>query len=771
MNRGARTGLGLLAVVLLGVAVLGATGVVRIPWLSPVATTGLDADRPDDLAGSDAGPGRELAASGGRAKTAKPGESAADAPVETVLPSEATGTAIGKVGGSIRGRVVEGEAKRPVAGATVELLMPEALFHYLKASSVGRFDRLTVMTDKEGRFSLSQVLPSSDYALRVRKGAGPYATKRDVTLSAREVLDVGDVILGPSGGLSGRVVGGDGKGLADARIAIVWKIANDFDAVMADPDTLPWVEAWAKTDADGAWKAEGLEPGDKSLVVKAPSGAADVKASVAVVAGTVTPGIDWTLGGALAIAGRVEWADGKPIEGARVFAKTMRNAASFTGESGADGSFRLVGLLDGVYFVGAFIPGMSVQLAPGKKPGDENVRLSVALAGALSGRVVSKSTGRPIPQFKLTPVFADAQDWMQRMVGEKFDKVLGGAGFQSPEGTFRFDRLKSGNYTLHVEAEGYPPTDSPPVEVIAGAEAKAGDVALPDGNRISGLVIDSTGKPIADATIVILNFDEFNFGGYVLTAEDKANFVGEMAEETRTDERGAFTTSPLTPRSYDLGVRAKGYLPSVRALDVSVKSVDGVELRLEGAGAVSLHTRSAAGKPIAGVAVFFCDSAGATSYGLSGPNGVSDRTEIRPGRWVVIEYRQGQMQSLRNEARTDRSMLFERIRALSGATEFSVVAGERIERSITVAVRAGIVGRVRVGSLGPSRYFALKSEADDVPSEYVGYDEDGAFKDDAIPIGSYRILVPSGPNGTLTDVGVLDVPEGGLKGVEIDLSK
>ena len=777
MNRQARTGLSLLALALAGVAALGLTGVVRIPWLSPAPTKGVDADRPDELAASDAGPGRELAASGGRPKTAKPGEPV-EAPAEPALPSEATGTAIGKVGGSIRGRVVETEAKHPVAGATVELLMPEALFHYLKASPIGRFDRLTVMTDGEGRFTLNSVLPSADYALRVRKGTGPYATKRDLALSAREVFDVGDIVMGPSGGLSGHVMGADGKGIADARIAITWKIQNDFDAVMADPDTLPWVEATLKTDVDGAWNAEGLEPGDKSLIVKAPSGAADVKASVAVVAGVVTPGIDWTLGGSLAIAGRVEWADGKPIEAARVFAKTMKMPASFTVESGADGSFRLAGLADGIYFVGAFIPGMSAQVVPGRKAGDENVRITVPLAGALSGRVVSRSTGRPIPQFKLTPTFAEEQGWMQKMVGQKFDKILGGAGFQSSEGTFRFDRLKAGHYILHVESEGYPSTDSPPVEVIAGAESKSGDVALPDGNRVSGFVRDAADRPIADATIVILNFNDFDFVDQTLSDDDKVSWVSEMPEETRTDEKGAFTTSPLTPRAYEIGARAKGHLSRVLNIDVTGKPVEGAEFRLDPSAAVRLHVGDARGAP---VVTYLClvEATGVISVYRSDSAGLFDRPNLKPGRWAAAEWREDLMRNYnlarRAKGEYDGAAFFERFRASPGVIEFSVAAGELVERSITVLKRVRIEGKVRLGARKlRGRWFFLQAERDEDDKNWISVDDDGAFDDDSVRVGRYRVFRPP-EEGATTDAPVevdsLDVPDAGLKGIVIDLSK
>ena len=119
--------------------------------------------------------------------------------------------------------------------------MPESLFHYLRANPVGRFDRLTVRTDAAGRFAFEHVLPHGEYALWIRRGTGVVTTVRDLALVAREVNDLGDIVVGASGGMAGKVVGSDGKALGGARVVVTWRVKNDFDAVLADPDTLPWI--------------------------------------------------------------------------------------------------------------------------------------------------------------------------------------------------------------------------------------------------------------------------------------------------------------------------------------------------------------------------------------------------------------------------------------------------------------------------------------------------------------------------------------------------
>lgn len=776
MGRGRRTGLLVLIAALVGVGLLGATGIVRIPYLSPTASARIDAEGPDDLSASEAAAARELAASGGNPRTARPLDASADAPADPVLPSEAKGSAIGRAGATIRGRVVESEGKRPVGGAVVELLMPEALFHYLRADPVGRFDRLTVQTDAEGRFSLRELLPAADYALRIRRAKGPYVTQRGIRLTARQVLDVGDVVLGLSGGLSGRVVGADGAGIADVAVAIAWEIENDFDAVMADPDTLPWVEAQVRTDAEGRWKAEGLEPGAKSVVARAPSGAADVKTPVAVVAGVVTPGADFTLGGARVIAGRAEWADGKPIAGARVFAKTMSKPASFTVESAADGSFRLVGLADGVYFVGAFIPGMSVQLVPGRKPGDEDVRIVVPLGGALTGKVASKSTGAAIGQFRVTPVFTDERDWMANFIAQKIDKVLGGAGFTSPDGAFRFARLKPGHYTLHVEAEGYPPTDSAPVEVVGGTEAIAPTVELPDGHRIAGFVRDATGAPIADAKIVIVSFEDLGVSPELERTYDLSAWIAERPEETRTDEKGAFRTEPLTPRAYRLAAARKGFMSRLLdPVDASAKSVEGVEFRLDPSGSVAIRVRDPRGRPVVGASVMLVHAEGRIVRVGSGPSGLAEIADQRPGSWAAVDG-SGAFEGLEfaGGGAWDGTKVYERARAAPGAVEFRVEARGKTEVELRVSARTRIEGRVRLGAHKPAQRWFYVQREDGGIHEWVAFEEDGSFVIPSIAAGRYDVARPPDlgePSQSWVESGSLVVPEDDVKGIEIDLSK
>src|SRR5439155_10172691 len=176
-------------------------------------------------------------------------------------PSEARGTAPEHGGGVVKGRVVSAEGHVPVEGASVRLLRPDALLKYLRAPREGRFDDLKARTDEQGRFLFRDVLPANGYALLARRGSGAAVTRGKIDLGARQTLDAGDLALGRSGGLSGHVTGPDGKPVLAARVAVTWAIVNEFEVVLADPDTLPWIEAEARTDAAGAWSCPALEPG------------------------------------------------------------------------------------------------------------------------------------------------------------------------------------------------------------------------------------------------------------------------------------------------------------------------------------------------------------------------------------------------------------------------------------------------------------------------------------------------------------------------------
>ncbi len=622
-------------------AALVATGTVRVPGVGGGAGDGRPAGTgPREAAAPEgAGPGLK-GATGVVGMDGGMAAAGTEAPAEEVVPSEVHGTAAALAGGVVRGRVVRaGDAKVAVEGATVRLLRPDSLFVYLRARREGRHDDLVARTDAEGRFTFRDVLPSSGYALLVRgggpsprAGGGAAATKTDVVVVAKHVADVGDVVLGKAGGLGGHVADAAGKALAGVRVVVTWQVVNDFDVILADPETLPWVEAETRTGEDGAWALAALEPGDKTIVLKAPSGAATVLSPITVKEGEQRADVDATLGGTLEIAGKVVWDDGEPVVGARAFAKEVGKPAGWTMETGADGAFRFAGLPEGTYQVGALLSGTSVQLGKMVKETRADVVMTFPRGGSLSGTVVRKSSGKPIPRFRVTPQFAGEQDWMQQYVAEKVQKVLGPAAFSSPDGSFRFDRLTPGPYLLIVEADGYPRVQVSAGPVVAGHEFAAPAVEVPDGNRAAGVVFDLAGNPVPECRVYLTT----DARAETIAPEEIERAVEDMDADAVTDEHGAFETGLLTPAVYRLGAVAKGRMPAnVPSVDLTTGSRRDLKVVLPAGGGIRVSLSDPSGRALPHQRVVFVFEDGSFDRELTDEKGVALGQPLRVGRWAV----------------------------------------------------------------------------------------------------------------------------------------
>ena len=757
----ARLGFVVAGVAVAVAAALVATKVIDVrPWFGG-GTPAPDVDAPDAAGAPDA-KNPSLAKGAGDKNGAKGREAAeAEVPAEPRLPSEAKGSAPERGGASVRGRVVEEHGRAPVEGARVRLLRPDSLFIYLHAKQVGHHDDLVVETDAQGRFAFRDVLPLSGYALLVRRSAAPgaaavaAATLAKVDLSPREAFDAGDVVVGPAGGLGGRVTGPDGAPVAGARVAVSWEVKNEVQVILSEPDTLPWIEAEARTDADGKWACPALEPGDKTVLVKSPSGATEVKSPITCTAGEQRRDVDFALVGSLWFAGRVVRTDAAPLAGARVFAAASSRAAGWTVESAADGSFRIGPLVEGTYRIGALLAGMPVRLAFQKKAPDESLKFEFPFPGAITGRVTSSISRKPVRDFRVLARYEGEQSGMAQYVSNLIQKTVGATAVSSADGTFRLDGLQPGPHRVVVEAEGYPKWESPePVTVVEGRDVESPPIELPDGNPISGVVVDAAGAPIAKVRVYVADDGDEDEA----TPEQVPGLVEEMElnAEATTDEAGLFKTKPLTPRKYRLVFTAPGRLSVVKAgVDVTGTPLEGMRVVLKSAAKIRVRTVSSTGVPAPLTTVALWHE---SATGLSAPTGQDGVLELdaRPGRWVVVcsgrgshaaEFRVGQ--DLQKGANAETR--FERYRAIAGAQEVVAVEGSTHEATVRLPRLVTVHGRLRdIAPAGDDAYLSLVGPDGWGPWIHAPLDASGRFTAEHVEPGPARVyLTVKGEKGVL----------------------
>jgi len=211
------------------------------------------------------------------------------------------------------------------------------------------------------------------------------------------------------------------------------------DVLLILAPTSPKAEeaARGRSATDGRF-AIGAEPGEYQL-------RAEVLGRVPVVR-TVSLSLDGLadlrleMGRGRSITGRLLDEGGRPVSGREVFAF---GADGFErAVTRGDGGFRLEGLGDGPYALGAGAPLAGFAVRPGVRPGPEPVTLALRAGGRIALRVLAPE-GRPVSQAFAAVVAVD---------GERVDPSLSAAPPTDDEGRTAL-RAPAGEVALVVRAD------------------------------------------------------------------------------------------------------------------------------------------------------------------------------------------------------------------------------------------------------------------------------------------------------------------------------
>ena len=257
-----------------------------------------------------------------------------------------------------------------------------------------------VPSAEDGSFRLEELLIEEDVAIEARgpRGTMGISARFDIAESAH-IRDVVVRVVLPAS-VSGRVVGPDGRPIADAFVRLHSREPGDRDHWGSGIDV----------DTDGGFLAEDLEAGPWEAVAHAPGRLASVGVGIDLAEGEKRTGLVLALREGASITGRVLDGAGEPVGGAAVGAFGLPKPQPFSGnimlkpggpgdaeqsaESGPDGTFRISGLEDTTYNVAAWKEGL-VGSVLSAAAGEEGVDLLVRRPTFVSGVVVDPA-GNPI---------------------------------------------------------------------------------------------------------------------------------------------------------------------------------------------------------------------------------------------------------------------------------------------------------------------------------------------------------------------------------------
>ncbi|MDB4953056.1 MAG: hypothetical protein JWO36_625 [Myxococcales bacterium] len=230
---------------------------------------------------------------------------------------------------------------------------------------------------------------------------------------------------------------------------------------------------------------------------------------------------------------------GTPVANVLVNAAARRMPAAVMSSNGVDGStatstntdargqFTIADLPAGEYSVwpGGFdqppFPADAVKFVTGQdtssfmtiaKTGDKAVRLVMPRSGRITGKITFADTGAVVDDFKL--------DVQPR--GDRDGAVAG------EHGHFDLRDVRPGTYALHISGRGFLDANRVDIRVDAGQSTDAGTITVDRGRTLRGKVVDTAGRGISGARVMVGHIGGV-FGG------------SGRFDEPDLDQPGAFT--------------------------------------------------------------------------------------------------------------------------------------------------------------------------------------------------------------------------------------
>jgi protocatechuate 3,4-dioxygenase beta subunit/phenylpyruvate tautomerase PptA (4-oxalocrotonate tautomerase family) len=694
---------------LLGVAVLAV--VLFVVFSSPKDSGLLPGDS------GMAGPGDSVAeanAEGGEGEAGKgEGENgeAADANRTAVAEAKPMATSGELEKASIKIRLVDSESQAATAthaqltqGHTSMGMSAMSFIEDMRGMANGE-EMPVVEADEEGNVVLTDVQPNQNLTLVV---GGSYWAMRTMHLAALdpgEERDLGDLILAPGVLLSGRILGPDGKGVADATISLEDRNQkNDFGFAFG-PTPGP-SKGETTTDEDGNFTIEGVRTGEYSLEADA-NGFVRASTSLDLVQGRPDHRVDLHLATGASVSGVVRDQDGKPLPDARVVLVRARGFSTYQWNHkrilekgtavGEDGSFELSGLsTEGKWRVAAAAPGYARGRSENVSPGAKmDVQLDPRMQ--LAGRVTD-AAGKAVAGASLAMQAQSAdsdRDYFNRTTTETDE-----------DGHYLFDELKEGSFKLDItSAAGVLEVDN--VEV--GPDNEPLNLVLPESHALTVAVTDEEGNPLADVSVSVEPQGGEEGYGQVMRISNASGVqldsrgpgFGMRTRRAKTDENGLASFYGLAKGKWSI----KGRLAHYAGQPVEVEcneSAQEASLILYPASKVRLTAVDANGQIVAGARVVLSMESEADDFrqreATTDAWGLASWTGLAPGTYRISESADDSPEMVFFDLNGVRSEDNEEEATLENDVVFDLESGVIAEQQIVMAAKA--VTTVLVTRLG-----------------------------------------------------------------------
>lgn len=479
---------------------------------------------------------------------ADPTRTVTEATTRTENPTGDTET-LAKGTGGLSGAVVRQDNPGvPIAGAVVELFIgPEnAAFNF---QGTRRPTGKTETTAADGTFTFDGLPPNSGYCLvATAEGFAPAEAAGIVVRD--DDFSVRDLEMNAGSCISGEVTDLYGTPIAGARVDLFDSMAL---ALLAQPGPRKPMRTMT---VDAAGKYAFCNVALKSFeVVASAQGFPTTSKSQTQVFQTGDQVINFALGEALSIAGFVVDEQGRAVKGATITAYQIgqqpeSGTSKSEGISAADGSFTLIGLAKGQYMITGKAEGYSLKNHGQIDAGANDVRVALEPQGTVLGRVSDATTARAITQFRLV---------LKRKVNENAAvPTTQSIEIRSGAGEYEFLGIDPGAWVIEAQAPGYADSSSRDLIVAKGDRITGVDIVMDKGGSVSGIVTDSAGSPIENATVQ-LNENNYQRNPLSDLFESMQPATRARRKTTTTDAKGAFSIALIVPGTYQVAISKTKY--------------------------------------------------------------------------------------------------------------------------------------------------------------------------------------------------------------------
>ncbi|PRP90455.1 Nickel uptake substrate-specific transmembrane region [Enhygromyxa salina] len=436
------------------------------------------------------------------------------------------------------GKVVLASSGEPVADVTVD-------------AGFKRGAEQAARTDSEGRFRIKQLQPGT-YKPWAESDQLYGRAVEQVHLGLGETSDEVVIRVHPAHRVDGRVVvaGSD----APCSLGSVTLTSDAGE------------RRQASTDEDGHVALRGLLAGAYEVSVRCRGYVSEPEYPTLVVGEDERAAVVWEVREGLSIRGEVVDERGEPVEAVAVSAAPIldpegarQQTTRGNGRSQADGQFELAGLLPGRYEVR--VPGwrarpgpldpITVELEPGADVND--LRIVMPAVGGIRGRIVDGS-GTPVAGAQLSA------------------SLIGGssnaASRSNDAGEFEFSELRPGptrvvaqdgdlgGVAMRKPGTGDDDLQGEVVEVIAEEVVELVLTVESRDGRITGVVRDEGGGPVADAFIDVQRMSE-SAGANPVAARSRILWSWG-SQPVLTDQDGRFELDGLPKGKFIVRANRKG---------------------------------------------------------------------------------------------------------------------------------------------------------------------------------------------------------------------